>query len=64
MTIDIAKEFYKEHEGKPFFDELTTWMSSAPIYAMRLEKPNVVKAWRELMGPTNSEKAREIAPER
>jgi len=64
MTMDIAKEFYKEHVGKPFFETLTTWMSSAPIYAMKLEKENAVKAWRELMGPTNSEKARETAPQR
>jgi len=64
MTIDVAKEFYKEHEGKSFFEQLTTWMSGSPIYAMKLEKINAVKAWRELMGPTNSEKAREIAPNR
>ncbi len=64
MTMDIAKEFYKEHEGKPFFEELTTWMSSSPIYAMKLEKANAYKAWRTLMGPTNSEKAREEAPQR
>jgi len=64
MTMDIAKEFYKEHEGKPFFDELTTWMSSAPIYAMKLERIDAVLAWRALMGPTNSEKAREEAPNR
>ncbi|OUM62039.1 hypothetical protein PIROE2DRAFT_44691, partial [Piromyces sp. E2] len=63
MSMDIAKEFYVEHTGKPFFESLTTWMSSAPIYAMNLEKENAVKAWRELMGPTNSEKAREIAPQ-
>jgi len=64
MTMDVAKEFYKEHVGKPFFETLTTWMSSAPIYAMKLEKANAIKAWRSLMGPTNSEKAREEAPQR
>jgi len=64
MSMDIAKEFYAEHKGKPFFESLTTWMSSAPIYAMKLEKENAVKAWRELMGPTNSEKARETSPQR
>jgi len=64
MTMDIAKEFYKEHTEKPFFGDLTTWMSSAPIYAMKLEKEDAVKAWRTLMGPTNSEKAREEAPQR
>ncbi|KAJ3107121.1 Thioredoxin domain-containing protein 3 [Phlyctochytrium planicorne] len=57
-----AQEFYKEHEGKGFYDELTSWMSSAPIYAIVLEKENAIKAWRELAGPTNSEKARESSP--
>ena len=64
MTMDVAKEFYKEHEGKPFYETLTTWMSSAPIYAMKLEKADAIKSWRSLMGPTNSEKARETAPQR
>jgi len=64
MTTDIAKEFYKEHEGKPFYAELTSWMSGSPIYAMKLEKEDAVKAWRTLMGPTNSEKARAEAPQR
>jgi len=64
MTMDVAKEFYKEHEGKSFFEDLTTWMSSSPIYAMKLDRVNAVRSWRALMGPTNSEKAREIAPER
>jgi len=64
MTLDVAKEFYKEHVGKPFYETLTTWMSSEPIYAMKLQKEDAVKAWRALMGPTNSEKAREEAPQR
>ena len=37
---------------------------SAPIYAMILEKRGAVQAWRDLMGPTNSIKAREEHPER
>ncbi|KAJ3290783.1 Thioredoxin domain-containing protein 3 [Rhizoclosmatium sp. JEL0117] len=57
-----AAEFYKEHEGKGFYEELTTWMSSAPIYALVLEKPAAIKEWRNLAGPTNSNKARETAP--
>jgi len=64
MTMDVAKEFYKEHEGKPFFEELTNWMCSEPIYAMKLQKEDAVKSWRTLMGPTNSEKARAEAPQR
>ncbi|KAJ3074881.1 Thioredoxin domain-containing protein 3 [Podochytrium sp. JEL0797] len=57
-----AQEFYKEHLGKGFYEELTTWMSSAPIYALVLEKPSAIKEWRTLAGPTNSNKARESAP--
>jgi len=64
MTVDIAKEFYKEHKGRAFYNDLTTWMSSSPIYAMKLEKENAVKEWRKLMGPTNSEKARKDEPQR
>ena len=63
-TIEKAREFYKEHTGKPFFDELTSWMSSAPIYTIVLEKQDGIVAWRALAGPTNSEKARETAPTR
>ncbi|KAJ1539359.1 Thioredoxin domain-containing protein 3 [Cladochytrium tenue] len=37
-------------------------MSSAPIYAMVLEKPGAIRAWRALAGPTNSATARESAP--
>ncbi|KAJ3126393.1 thioredoxin domain-containing protein 6 [Nowakowskiella sp. JEL0407] len=63
MTTEIAQEFYKEHNGKPFFDELVGWMSSEPIYGLVLEKPDSIKSWRALAGPTNSNKAREEAPE-
>ncbi|KAK9764196.1 hypothetical protein K7432_008496, partial [Basidiobolus ranarum] len=62
LTRLKAKEFYAEHDGKPFFEKLITWMSSAPVYAMVLRKEGAVKAWRDLMGPTNSVKAKEAAP--
>ncbi|KNC98195.1 uncharacterized protein SPPG_06597 [Spizellomyces punctatus DAOM BR117] len=63
MAREMAEEFYKEHHGKPFYDELVAWMSSTPIYAMVLENDTAITAWRELAGPTNSIKAKEIAPE-
>ncbi|KAL9553745.1 hypothetical protein MBANPS3_003141 [Mucor bainieri] len=66
QQLHLSKEktglFYKEHEGKPFFQDLTSWMSSAPIYALVLEKQDAVQAWRHLMGPTNSNKARDVEP--
>ncbi|KAG1152938.1 hypothetical protein G6F38_000106 [Rhizopus arrhizus] len=52
--------FYREHESKPFYDDLVQWMSSSPIYAMTLEKENAVQDWRVLMGPTDSAKAKVV----
>ncbi|KAF9972900.1 hypothetical protein BGZ73_003902 [Actinomortierella ambigua] len=63
FTLEKAQEFYAEHKGRPFFDDLTTWISSAPVYAMVLEKDNAIADWRTFIGPTNSEKARAEAPE-
>ncbi|ORX82407.1 nucleoside diphosphate kinase [Basidiobolus meristosporus CBS 931.73] len=58
----LMSVFYEEHKERPFFEELTNWMSSAPFYAMVLQKPDAIKSWRALMGPTNSHKARENSP--
>ncbi|ORZ35331.1 nucleoside diphosphate kinase [Catenaria anguillulae PL171] len=63
MTMETAKEFYRDHVGKPFYDELTQWMTSEPIWALVLEKDSAIVSWREAMGPTNSIKAKEIAPD-
>jgi len=45
-----AEEFYEEHEGKPFYDELVEFMTSYPVYTMILEKENAVEEYRKLMG--------------
>ena len=37
MTRELAEHHYAEHEGKPFFDELVTFITSAPLVAMVLE---------------------------
>jgi len=52
-----AEGFYDVHRGKPFFDGLTEFMSSAPCVVMALEKEGAVKAWRDLMGATDPGKA-------
>ncbi|KAG0174327.1 hypothetical protein DFQ28_006759 [Apophysomyces sp. BC1034] len=62
LSLEQSRLFYREHEGKPFYNELTQWMSSRSIYALVLEKENGVQAWRTLMGPTDSDKARTIEP--
>lgn len=62
LTREDAREFYSVHEGKPFFDKLTAFMSSGRIVAMELLAPDAVAKWRALIGPTNSQTARAEAP--
>ncbi len=57
ITKPQAAEFYAVHQGKPFFAELVEFMTSGPVVVMALEKENAIKAWRDLMGATNPEKA-------
>lgn len=57
LPKEKVEEFYAVHKGKPFFDELVTFMSSGPIVVMVLEKENAIQAWRNLMGSTDPEKA-------
>jgi nucleoside-diphosphate kinase len=55
MTLDdeTAKVHYGEHEGKPFYDALVTFITSGPLVAMILEGPNAIEAARQLIGSTN-----------
>jgi nucleoside-diphosphate kinase len=59
MTRAEAEGFYDVHRGKPFFDGLTEFMSSAPCVVMVLEKDSAVRGWRDLMGATDPAKAAE-----
>ncbi len=59
ISKDEAQGFYAVHADKPFFDSLTTFMSSGPIVVIALEKEEAIKAWRDLMGPTNPANATE-----
>lgn len=59
LTKERAEQFYAVHKGKPFFDDLTTFMSSGPIVAAILEKDNAVSDFRELIGATNPDNAEE-----
>jgi nucleoside diphosphate kinase len=63
LTLGQAVEFYKEHEGKPFFTKLVAFMASGDIIALELEADGAIAAWRKLCGPTNAEKAKQEAPE-
>jgi nucleoside-diphosphate kinase len=57
MTRREAEGFYAVHRERPFFGELTEFMSSGPCVVMVLEKEEAVKAWRDLMGATDPAKA-------
>ncbi|HCW92947.1 nucleoside-diphosphate kinase [Flexistipes sinusarabici] len=59
MDKKTAESFYAVHKEKPFFEALTTFMSSGPAVVMVLEKDNAIAEWRELMGATNPEDAEE-----
>ena len=54
-TLDeaTAKQHYGEHEGKPFFGDLVSFITSGPLVALCVEGPEAVGAVRTLMGPTN-----------
>ncbi len=48
-----AQAFYREHEGKPFFEALTEYMSGGPCVPIVLEAERAVPALRALVGATN-----------
>ena len=57
MTKKQAMGFYKVHEGKPFYESVTNFMSSGPCVVMALEGDNVIKRYRDIMGATNYKEA-------
>ena len=59
MTKDEANEFYSVHSDKPFYNELTDFMSSGFSMVLALEKENAVQEWRNTIGATNPEDAEE-----
>ena len=57
MTISESEGFYAVHSERPFFNELTQFMSSGPVVVSILEGENAVSHHREIMGATNPEQA-------
>lgn len=57
LSIEDAQAFYAVHKERPFFGELTEYMSSGPIVAAILEKDNAVADFRTLIGSTNPAEA-------
>lgn len=57
LTKEEAGGFYAVHKARPFFGELTDFMSSGKILAMVLEAEGGITKWRETMGATDPKKA-------
>ena len=57
LSKQTAQAFYQVHAERPFYESLTTYMSSGPVVPMLLERDNAVQCLRELMGATNPEQA-------
>lgn len=53
LEVEIAELHYGEHKGKPFFERLVDFITSGPLVAAVAEGPDVVEAWRTMMGATN-----------
>ena len=58
LSSDQAIKFYSIHNKKPFFNDLINYMTSAPVVVQVLEASNAVDKYREIMGATNPEKAK------
>ena len=57
ITDELAKQHYAEHEGKPFYDKLVTYITSGPVVPMVWEGTNAVDFVRKLLGVTDPQKA-------
>lgn len=57
MSKTEAEQFYSVHRGRPFYNELVEFMTSAPVVVQVLEGENAVLKYREIMGATNPSEA-------
>ena len=57
LTVEEAGDFYEMHRGKPFFDNLVSFMTSGPCMPFVIEGENAIKSVRDIMGATNPDDA-------
>jgi len=53
ISRELAERHYGEHQGKPFFEGLVSFITSGPVVAMVVEGENAILEWRKMMGATN-----------
>ena len=56
-TKEQAEKFYEEHKARPFYGELTSFMTSGPVVVQVLESENAIAKYREVMGATDPKAA-------
>ena len=59
INKEEASEFYKEHQTKPFYNDLCNYLSSGPIVVMVLEGEQAISKNRDIMGATDPLKAKD-----
>ncbi|SDJ67414.1 nucleoside-diphosphate kinase [Sediminibacillus albus] len=57
ITEELAEKHYGEHKGKPFFNDLVSFITSGPVFAMVWQGENVIASARQMMGKTNPQDA-------
>lgn len=57
LSKQAAQAFYQVHAERPFYESLTTYMSSGPAVPILLERDNAIQTLRDLMGATDPQKA-------
>jgi nucleoside-diphosphate kinase len=57
LSKPTAQAFYKVHAERPFYESLTTYMSSGPVVPLLLERDNAIQSLRDIMGATDPQKA-------
>jgi nucleoside-diphosphate kinase len=57
LSKQAAQKFYQVHAERPFYESLTTYMSSGPVVPMLLERENAIQTLRDLMGATDPQRA-------
>ena len=57
LSVRQAEGFYAVHRGRPFFEDLCSFMSRGPVMVAALERDDAVQHWRQVIGATDPAKA-------
>ena len=62
LSREIVEKFYEEHIGKPFYENLVQYILSGPVIGIEIVGKKSISKWRQIIGPTNLETAKNQAP--